>query len=116
VNDMEESTPSQSGRRLQEYVLLGLPDAVGTRTSLLLSVEYLLAVQPIFGFRPEEAAIAERVLIVGDSGAVSAATEADLLASGCEVVRVEGDSHNMEQLLRSRILEAAAMHSVRPGG
>ena len=116
MNDRAESTPGQPGGRLQEYVLFGLPDAVGTRTCLLLALEYLLATHPVFGFHSKEAATAEQVLIVGNSDAVSAATETDLVAAGCEVSRVMGDSRTVEELLRKRLQESAATNSALPVG
>lgn len=103
-----ENGSGQSDARLSEYVLFGPPDAPGTRTCLLLSLEYLLSVQPVFGFRPEEAAAADHVLIVGNDDAVSATMEAGLLAGGCQVTRITGDSHSMEAQLRSRMLAIEA--------
>jgi len=88
---------------LAEYVLFGPPDAAGTRTNLLLALDYLLAVQPTFGFRVEEAQRAQRVLIIGGTEAVSAEAEAALVAAGCEVERIAGDSYTVERLLAERI-------------
>ena len=88
---------------LAEYVLFGPPAAPGTPTSLLLALDYLLARKPAFGFRPEEARAAQRVLIIGDVEAVSAEAEAALRAAGCEVERIAGDSYTVERLLAGRL-------------
>jgi len=77
----------------------------GTQTSLLLALDYLLAKQATFGFRMEEAREARRVLIIGDKEAVSAEAEASLVAAGCEVERIVGDSYAVERLLAERIGE-----------
>ena len=90
-------------KSLAEYVLFGPPDAPGTQTSLLLALDYLLAKQTTFGFRAEEARAAQRVLMVGDTEAVSGEVEADLTAAGCEVERIAGDSSTVEGLLAERI-------------
>ena len=116
VNDRAESTGDQCGKCLREYVLFGLPDAVGTHTCLLLALDYLLATRPVFGFHPKEAAIAKQVLIIGDHDAVGAATEAELAAAGCEVSRIMGDSRRVQELLQMRLEESAATHTVSPVG
>ena len=95
--------PVEEEKPLAEYVLFGPPDAPGTRTSLLLALDYLLAMRPVFGFRVEEAQKARRVLIIGDTEAVSAEAEAALVAAGCQVERIAGDSYTVERLLSERI-------------
>ncbi|KPL87984.1 hypothetical protein [Ardenticatena maritima] len=74
---------------LPRYVLFGSPDDRRTATVLHLLDEWL-ATQPkhvVFGFSPDEAAAAQRVLILGDTHAVSGDIEARLRAAGCDVVR-----------------------------
>lgn len=90
-------------KSLAEYVLFGPPAEAGTQTSLLLALDYLLEKQTTFGFQAEEARAAQRVLIIGDTEAVSGEVEAELTAAGCEVERVAGDSCTVERLLAERI-------------
>jgi hypothetical protein len=102
--DLELEARSDSGDKLlAEYVLFGTPDAPGTQTSLLLALDYLLALQPTFGFHAVEATAARRVLIIGDSQAVAIETEEQLVAAGCQVERISGTSHAIEQRLSERI-------------
>ena len=91
--------PSLGAKKLKEYVLFGRPEALGTRTSLLLALDYLLAVQPAFGFQVEVAAAAERVLIVGGLEAVAPKVEETLVAAGCDVIRASGGSRDVLRCL-----------------
>lgn len=79
------------------YLLFGSPDAPGTRTNLILAQNYVLKVGALCGFSVDEATNAQRVLIVGDTSAVSAEDEAKLVAAGCQVYRLSGDSYAVER-------------------
>jgi len=79
------------------YLLFGRPNASGTRTNLLLAYNYVLKTGALCGFSVAEAEHAQRVLIVGDTSAVSAEDEAKLVAAGCQVSRLSGDSYAVEQ-------------------
>ena len=81
------------------YLLFGPPEAPGTRTNLLLAQPYLRRSGATAGFSLAEAARAQRVTIVGDETAVSAADEAALRQAGCDVTRLAGDSYALERLL-----------------
>ena len=86
-------------KAIAHYLLFGQPSALGTRTNLLLAQEVLRRSGATAGFSVSEAAQAQRVIIVGDESAVSAANEATLREAGCEVARLDGDSYVLEQLL-----------------
>ncbi len=79
------------------YLLFGPPNAPGTRTNLLLAHNYVLKVGALCGFSVAEAMHAQKVLIVGDTMGVSVEDEARLVAAGCQVSRLSGDSYAMEQ-------------------
>ncbi len=79
------------------YVLFGSPSAPGTRTNFILAHNYVLKVGALCGFSVDEATNAQRVLIVGDTTAVSAEDEARLVAAGCQVSRLSGDSYAVER-------------------
>jgi len=101
---------------LGEYLLFGAPEAPGTHTSILLALDYLLALQPTFGFHIEEAVAADRVLIIGDDEAVSPDTERRLLEAGCQVERVGGDSYTVQRLLAERAAARVATSPVDQAG
>jgi hypothetical protein len=104
VMELDPALPSEE-KPLEEYVLFGPPDTPGTQTALLLALDYLLAAQPVFGFRFEEAVRAERVLIVGGTEAVSIVDQRELAAAGCQVERISGDSRAMQQRLTELVAE-----------
>jgi len=79
------------------YLLFGSPNAPGTRTNFILAHNYVLKVGALCGFSVDEASNAQRVLIVGDTSAVSAEDEAKLVAAGCQVSRLSGDSYAVER-------------------
>ncbi len=87
----------QPTKPLAFYILLGAPGAPGTRTNFILAQEYALKVGALCGFSVDEATNAKRVLIVGDTSAVSAEDEARLVAAGCQVSRLSGDSYAVER-------------------
>ena len=79
------------------YLLFGPPNAPGTRTNFVLAHNYVLKVGALCGFSVDEATHAQRVLIVGDTSAVSAEDEAQLVAAGCQISRLSGDSYAVER-------------------
>jgi drug/metabolite transporter (DMT)-like permease len=89
--------PEQPTKPLAFYILFGSPDAPGTRTNLILAHNYVLKVGALCGFSVDEATNAQRALIVGDTSAVSAEDEAKLVAAGCQVSRLSGDSYAVER-------------------
>jgi putative cell wall-binding protein len=54
--------------------------------------DYVEAFLPTCGFSVEEAKLAWRVTIIGNEQGVSAADAQDLLAAGCQVERIVGNS------------------------
>jgi hypothetical protein len=87
----------QPTKTLAFYLLFGSPNAPGTRTNFILAHNYVLKVGALCGFSVDEATNAQRVLIVGDTSAVSAEDEAKLVAAGCQVSRLSGDSYAVER-------------------
>jgi hypothetical protein len=87
----------QPTKPLPFYLLFGSPSAPGTRTNFVLAQNYVLKVGALCGFSVNEASNARRVLIVGDTSAVSAEDEAKLVAAGCQVSRLSGDSYVVER-------------------
>jgi hypothetical protein len=87
----------QPTKLLAFYILFGSPSTPGTRTNFILAHNYVLKVGALCGFSVDEAANAQRVLIVGDTSAVSAEDEAKLVAAGCQVSRLSGDSYVVER-------------------
>jgi hypothetical protein len=87
----------QPTKPLAFYLLFGSPNAPGTRTNFVLAHNYVLKVGALCGFSVDEATNAQRVLIVGDTSAVSAEDEAKLVAAGCQVSRLSGDSYTVER-------------------
>jgi hypothetical protein len=87
----------QPTKPLALYLLFGSPNAPGTRTNFVLAHNYVLKYGALCGFSVDEATNAQRVLIVGDTSAVSAEDEAKLVAAGCQVSRLSGDSYTVER-------------------
>ena len=76
----------------QPFVVVNKTGAAG-----ILAHNYVLKVGALCGFSVDEATNAQRVLIVGDTSAVSAEDEAKLVAAGCQVSRLSGDSYAVER-------------------
>lgn len=108
VEDSAEAPEFVLKKAIGEYVLLGNPGSPDTRTSMLLAVDYLVARRATFGFAPHEAEEAQQVLIIGDTRSVSAEIGAALVASGCSVHRISGDSAVVQEMLAARLQECLA--------
>jgi len=98
---------------LQLAVLMGPPEAMGTRVNLRLVQRYVRAFAPVVTFRVEEAERARQVLIVGDLQAVSAADEERLRAGGCQVARLGGTPYAVEDALARLIAANVALPKSR---
>ncbi len=81
------------------YVLFGAAQDAHTQANVIIALSYLLSFKPAFGFRVEEAELAERVTIIGGAGSVSFDTQERLEAAGCWVYRIEGDSRAIDRIL-----------------
>jgi len=81
------------------YVLFGAPQDPQTQANLIIALGYILRFKPAFGFRVEEAELAEHVTIIGGTGAVSFDVQDRLEAAGCWVYRHEGDSRSIDRVL-----------------
>ncbi len=92
-----------AGQSLAHYVLFGPADQSATRAHLLLAQDYLLAFEPSFGFRPEEAAGAGMVTILASVNAVDAEVEGQLAAAGIPVQRIAGSVAEVAAALAARV-------------
>jgi hypothetical protein len=81
------------------YVLFGPPEDPKTQSNLIIALGYILRFKPAFGFKVEEAELAERVTIIGGPAAVSLDAQDRLESAGCWVYRIEGDSRSVDRLL-----------------
>jgi len=81
------------------YVLFGSAQDPQTRANMIIALGYILRFKPAFGFRVEEAELAERVTIIGGPGSVSFDVQERLEAAGCWVYRIEGDGRAIDRVL-----------------
>ena len=81
------------------YVLFGAPDDPQTQANLVISLGFILRFKPAFGFKAEEAELAERVTIIGGQGSVPLDVQDRLEEAGCWVHRIEGDSRSVDRVL-----------------
>ncbi len=88
---------------LAHYVLFGPADQSATRVYMLLAQDYLLAFEPSFGFRPEEAAGAGMVTILAGLDGVGADIESQLTAAGIPVQRIAGSVTEIAAALAARV-------------
>ena len=82
---------------LELALLIGSAETLGTRTNYRLAHAYVRTFTPTVTSRVEEAEQAQKVLIVGDLQAVSAADEERLRSAGCEVARIGGTPYSVEE-------------------
>jgi len=92
-----------AGQSLAHYVLFGPADQSASRAYLLLAQDYLLAFEPSFGFRVEEAAGAGMVTILAGLDAVDAEAEGHLAAAGIAVQRIAGSVAEIAAALAARV-------------
>jgi hypothetical protein len=81
------------------YVLFGPPEDSQTQADLIIAMGYILRFKPAFGFKVQEAELAERVTIIGGTEAVSLDDQDVLEEAGCWVHRIEGDSRSVDRVL-----------------
>ena len=81
------------------YVLFGPADDPQTQANLVIALGYILRYKPAFGFKTEEAELADRVTIIGGVNAVSFDAQDRLEEAGCWVYRIEGDSRAIDRVL-----------------
>lgn len=81
------------------YVLFGPPDHPQTQANLIIALGYILRFKPAFGFKVEEAALAERVTIIGGPDVIPVEAQERLEEAGCWVYRIEGDSRAIDRVL-----------------
>ena len=70
---------------------------------MLVSIDYLLAFMPAFGFSVDDASSAKRVTIIGGESYVTADDASRLEASGSEVERLAGSAEEIANLLLKRV-------------
>jgi hypothetical protein len=90
VNSESKQAPSHEEKPLQHYVLLPPRPSPQYTQNWDVIGPFVLAVQPVVGFSPREARLAERVTLFGDEGVIPKKVEQELRASGCNVRRFTG--------------------------
>jgi hypothetical protein len=95
-------------RPFAHYVLFGAADQPATQVHLLLAQDFLLAFAPAFGFSVDEAALAARVTLVGDTAAISDDAATRLAAAGAQVQRIAGTIDEMAAALAQRVAQGHA--------
>jgi hypothetical protein len=96
------------GRPFAHYTLFGPATQPAAQVNLLLAQDFLLAFAPTFGFSADEAALAARVTLIGDTSAISAETEARLAAGGAQVQRIAGSVDEIAAALAQRVARGRA--------
>jgi len=79
--------PVSVGKPLQHYVLLPPQSSPDYNQNWSAIGQFVLAVQPVIGFSPQEASLAKRVTIFGDEQAIPKIVEEELRGAGCNVRR-----------------------------
>lgn len=101
---LPSAEPADERPPMDHYLLVGPREREKTRVDLLLVQPFVLAFSPTCGFRVDEALHASRVTIVGDTGVVSEEAEQRLVAAGCQVQRLAGESSDdLMAQVRARI-------------
>lgn len=85
------------------YMLFGSPAEQATRSMLIGARKYVMQFGPTLGFSAQDAALAQRVTIVGDSRAIAANVEKELRDVGCRVERLDGDQYAADLILGDRV-------------
>jgi hypothetical protein len=89
-----------SDKVIDRYFLFGAPSSARTAVYLDLARGYLLAHQPTFGFRVEDALHAWRVVLMGGVEDIPQATEDALVQAGCQVRRLQGTPQQIQDGLQ----------------
>jgi hypothetical protein len=90
VNTEAKQVSPQEEKPLKHYVLLPPRPSPQYTQNWEVIGPFVLAVQPVVGFSPREASLAERVTLFGDEQAIPQKVEQELRASGCNVRRFTG--------------------------
>jgi hypothetical protein len=90
LNSESKEGQPQEEKPLQHYVLLPPRPSPQYTQNWDVIGPFVLAVQPVVGFSPREARLAERVTLFGDEGVIPQKVEQELRASGCNVRRFTG--------------------------
>lgn len=114
--DLELPAAPPPAKPLSRYVLFG--PAASSRTAVYLSLarEYLARSRPTFGFSAEEARLARRVVIIGETADVSQEVEAELIAAGCQVRRIRGTPEEVAAALKALDGGHSVFLPTTPGG
>jgi hypothetical protein len=81
------------------YVMFGPPEDGATQANMIIALGYILKFKPAFGFKIEEAALADRVTIIGGVEQIPYEVQDQLEEAGCWVHRIEGDSRAIDRVL-----------------
>lgn len=99
--DYPVASAAPSKKIFKHYLLFGPGSQPGTMTNLILALDYIVHYAPTVGFLVDEASNAERVTIVGGTGAVTAQDEQRLRDGGCRVSRLQAaDSYALENIFQ----------------
>jgi hypothetical protein len=85
-----KQAPLQEQKYLEHYVLLPPRPSPQYTQNWDVIGPFVLAIQPVVGFSPREARLAERVTLFGDETVIPKQVEDDLRSTGCKVRRFTG--------------------------
>lgn len=102
INLAVPESPPASDKPLPYYVLFGPPESPRTAIYLALARQYLADVRPAFGFSPAEAALAQKVILLGGPDDIPPSTEVALIEAGCQVHRIRGTVEQIRAALEGR--------------
>jgi len=112
-----KQAPIQVEKHLQHYVLLPPRPSPQYIQNWDVIGPFVLAVQPVVGFSPREARLAEMVTLFGDEQVIPKQVEEDLRSTGCNVRRFTGTA-SREFLTKdgpARVTDQPKQESEYPG-
>jgi hypothetical protein len=90
---------------IDHYLLLPLFEWGAARWHLAIIQEYVEAFLPTVGFSVEEAKLAQRVTVIGNSQGTSVEAVCELEAAGCQVQRIAGQNGAETQTLLRQLAQ-----------
>jgi hypothetical protein len=100
------SAPTRNGQKhIEHYLLLPVFEWGVARWHLSIIQEYVEAFLPTVGFSLEEAKLAHRVTVIGNSQGVSDEVISQLQAAGCRVERIAGQTGAETQSLLKQLAQ-----------
>jgi hypothetical protein len=92
-------------KSIEHYLLLPVFEWGAARWHLSIIQEYVEAFLPTVGFSLDEAKLARRVTVIGNSQGVSAEAVSQLEAAGCRVERIAGQTGAETQALLKQLAQ-----------